>query len=207
MNATKNEPDAEVATRAAALMGRYCDGEAAAFHELYRSLAPRILGYLTGLCADHATAEDLLQLTFLKLHQARSVYVRDANPIPWIYTIAHRTCLDELRRRRRAKVRLAREPDALPEIRAHVTGIAEAAMTALTEGPEIAASLAMGALATLPHNQRDALLLTKVHGRSLAEAAAITGTTIGAVKLRIHRGYTTLRKVLRGRTEMEVGHE
>lgn len=202
MTVVDNQADREAATRAAALMGRYCDGEAAAFHELYGWIAPRILGYLTGLCADHATAEDLLQLTFLKLHQARSVYVRHANPIPWIYTIAHRTCLDELRRRKRAKVRLTREPDALPEIPAHLTGTAEAE---ITETPEV--GVAMGALAGLPHNQRDALLLTKVHGRSLAETAAITGTTVGAVKLRIHRGYTTLRKVLRGRGEAEAGHE
>lgn len=205
MNAGQDEADRLAAQRGAALMGRYCDGDRAAFHELYEWLAPRILGYLTGLCSDNATAEDLLQLTFLKLHQARAVYVRDANPIPWIYTIAHRTCLDELRKRRRAKVQLSREPDALPEIPAHVTGTAVAAMA--DEGGEPAFGLAMGALANLPHSQRNALILTKVHGRTLAEAAAITGTTVGAVKLRIHRGYTTLRKVLVSRREMESRHE
>jgi DNA-directed RNA polymerase specialized sigma24 family protein len=46
-----------------------------------------------------------------------------------------------------------------------------------------------------------------VHGRSLVETAAITGTTVGAVKLRIHRGYTTLRKLLGGRAEVEAGRE
>jgi RNA polymerase sigma factor (sigma-70 family) len=201
----EDDRDAAAAQRGAALMCRYCDGEGAAFHELYEWLAPRILGYLTSLCTDNATAEDLLQLTFLKLHQARSVYVRGANPIPWIYTIAHRTCLDELRKRRRARVRLVREPDAIPEIPAHLTGTAEGAMNNEGSNPEI--RVAMGALANLPHNQRNALLLTKVHGRTLAEAAAITGTTVGAVKLRIHRGYTTLRKVLGGRREVEIGHE
>jgi RNA polymerase sigma-70 factor (ECF subfamily) len=199
------DEDRDAGRRGATLLGRYCDGDGAAFHELYDWLAPRILGYLTGLCSDRATAEDLLQLTFLKLHQARSVYVRGANPIPWIYTIAHRTCLDELRQRRRAKVVLMREPAALPEIRAHVTGTAETAMT--VESTDGSMAVVMGALAGLPDNQRDALLLTKVHGRSLAEAAAITGTTVGAVKLRIHRGYTTLRKVLGGRTEVESHHE
>jgi RNA polymerase sigma-70 factor (ECF subfamily) len=205
MSVGQAEADAEAALRGAALLGRYCDGEAAAFHELYEWLAPRLLGYLTNLCSEPTTAEDLLQLTFLKLHQARSVYVRGANPIPWIYTIAHRTCLDELRKRRRAKVRLSRESESLPEIPAHLTGVAEAAMPDESSSP--AGSLAMGALASLPHNQRDALLLTKVHGRTLAETAAITGTTIGAVKLRIHRGYTTLRKVLVSRREVEISHD
>jgi RNA polymerase sigma-70 factor (ECF subfamily) len=204
MSAGRDEADAEAAQRGAALLGRYCDGDAAAFHELYEWLAPRLLGYLTSLCNEPATAEDLLQLSFLKLHQARSVYVRGANPIPWIYTIAHRTCLDELRKRRRAKVRLSREADSLPEIPAHLTGTAEAAMP---DESSPGGSRAMGALASLPHNQRDALLLTKVHGRTLAETAAITGTTIGAVKLRIHRGYTTLRKVLVSRREVEISHD
>jgi RNA polymerase sigma-70 factor (ECF subfamily) len=205
MSAGQDDSNVEAARRGAALMGRYCDGDVRAFHELYQWLSPRVLGYLAGLCADNAAAEDLLQLTFMKLHQARSVYVRGANPIPWIYTIAHRTCLDELRKRRRAKVRLAREPESMPEIPAHLTGTAEAALSDESSDPAI--GLAMGALAELPHSQRNALLLTKVHGRSLAETAAITGTTIGAVKLRIHRGYTTLRKVLGSRREMESRHE
>src|ERR1044071_7505160 len=91
----------------AVLMGRYCAGDVAAFHELYAALAPRILGYLTGLAGDRATAEDLLQQTFMKLHEARSAYVKGANPVPWLYTIAHRTCLDEIRRRKRARVRVS----------------------------------------------------------------------------------------------------
>lgn len=194
--------DAEAARRGAGLMGRYCDGDPAAFHELYGWLAPRILGYLGGLCGDRTTAEDLLQLTFLKLHQARSVYVRGANPIPWLYTIARSTCLDELRKRRRAKVQLAADDDEVPETTANLTGIAEASMS--QEPSDASVGVAMEALAQLPHNQRDALLLTKVHGHSLAEAAAITGTTVGAVKLRVHRGYLTLRKVLGSRREVET---
>ena len=50
-----------------------------------------------------------------------------------------------------------------------------------------------GALARLPDNQRRVLELTKVEGKSTAEAGAILGTTSGAVKLRAHRAYETLR--------------
>ena len=94
--------------------GPYCPGEAAAFHRLYALLAPRISAYLWGLIGDKAAAEDLLQQTFLKVHEARSAYVRGANPIPWIYTIAHRTCLDELRRRKRSRVRLTKDGSSRP---------------------------------------------------------------------------------------------
>ena len=63
------EPEAR---EAAEVMARYCRGDAAAFHRLYALLAPRILAYLTGLLGDKAAAEDMLQLTFLKVHEARS---------------------------------------------------------------------------------------------------------------------------------------
>src|SRR5262245_50348264 len=102
-------------------MGRYCDGDPAAFHRLYALLSQRILTYLLGLTCDRSAAEDLLQQTFLKLHQARSVYVRDANPIPWIYAIAHRSALDELRKRKRRPVRLT-EDGVLPEGQAAALG-------------------------------------------------------------------------------------
>jgi RNA polymerase sigma-70 factor (ECF subfamily) len=178
----------------AALMGRYCDGEQAAFHALYAKVAPRLLGYLRGLVRDRATAEDLLQLTFLKAHEARAAYVRGADPLPWLYTIAHRTALDELRRQGRARARFVDEPGPADEPRATIDGAAEAAPVVEERLSEETAA----ALARLPESQREALLLTHVHGRSHAEAAEIAGTTPGAIKLRAHRAYVTLRKLLGG---------
>jgi RNA polymerase sigma-70 factor (ECF subfamily) len=174
------------------VMGRYCQGEAAAFHRLYTLLAPRILAYLRGMTGDRATAEDLLQQTFLKVHEARAAYVRGANPIPWIYTIAHRTCLDELRKRKRSRVRLTKDGEPGAQA-ADITGVAEEARA--EPSSEIGAA-AMAALEQLPENQRQALILTKLHGRSHLEAAMITGTTPGAIKLRAHRAYVALRVIL-----------
>jgi RNA polymerase sigma-70 factor (ECF subfamily) len=181
----------------AELMARYCDGDQAAFHRLYELLAPRILGYLVGLVGERATAEDLLQQTFLKLHLSRATYVRDANPIPWLYTIAHRTCLDELRKRKRAPVRLTTD-GVVPDVDAAALGGGREADTRDT-GPHIT----LAALDCLPQNQREALILTKVHGHSVAEAARITGSTPGAIKLRAHRAYVTLRQRLTRRAPAE----
>jgi DNA-directed RNA polymerase specialized sigma24 family protein len=138
---------------AADLMARYCDGDAAAFRDLYAQVAPRLLGYLVGMARSRALAEDLVQQTFLKVHRARGAYIRGADPVPWIYAIAHRTFLDELRRVKRAA-------------------------------------------APLPAAQREAVVLTKLDGKSIAEAAEIAGTTPGAMKVRAHRGYLALRKLL-----------
>jgi RNA polymerase sigma-70 factor (ECF subfamily) len=56
-------------------------------------------------------------------------------------------------------------------------------------------------LEDLPTGQREAVVLTKLDGKTVAEAAAIAGTTVGAMKVRAHRGYEALRKLLGGRRE------
>jgi RNA polymerase sigma-70 factor, ECF subfamily len=194
-----NEREAQ---EAAEVMARYCRGDAAAFHGLYALLAARILAYLTGLLGDKAAAEDALQLTFLKVHEARAAYVLGANPIPWIYTIAHRIGLDEIRKRKRSRVRLSKEGELGAEPAAHITGVAADTGGDPTDRPDpSAAAGALAALAKLPENQRQALILTKVHGRSIADAAMITGSTPGAIKQRAHRAYVTLREML-GRKEV-----
>ena len=178
----------------AELMARYCDGDRAAFDALYVAVAPRLLGFLQKLVGDRALAEDVLQETLLKLHEARAFYVRGADPVPWMFTIARHTAFDELRKKKRARVRLVADDDrAPPEPRADLSGAPEQARA--NEDP--AGAEALAALDSLPPPQRQALLLTKVEGLSQAEAAARAGTTPGAIKLRAHRAYVALRKLVR----------
>jgi RNA polymerase sigma-70 factor (ECF subfamily) len=183
-----------MADDAAALMERYCDGDTSAFRALYALAAPRLLAYLTCLTRDRPLAEELLQQTFVKLHQARASYLRGADPIPWLYTIAHRTCLDEIRRSKRSRVKLAREGDSLPEAAATLRGDPEGTEP---EFDEETIAIVLEALERLPEIHRVAVVLTKIQGKSTAEAAEILGTTQGAVKLRAHRGYVMLREMLR----------
>jgi RNA polymerase sigma-70 factor (ECF subfamily) len=84
----------DLATRLADLMGRYCDGDARAFHELYRLAAPQLVDYLTPRLRDRTQADALLEQCFLRAHRARRCYVRGADPLPWLLAIAHRTWLD-----------------------------------------------------------------------------------------------------------------
>src|SRR3954452_18274647 len=158
MLAKQRSEDDDGCARVAALMGQYCDGDRRSFDEIYALLAPRILGYLTGLVKDRAAAEDLLQLTFIKLHQHRDVYIRAANPVPWLYTIAHRTCLDELRRRKRSRVQLTAD-GATPElVVADLSGAPEGVASPEADG---LSKVTLAALDQLPQNQREALILTK----------------------------------------------
>lgn len=183
------------------LMARYCDGDAGAFRELYALVAPRLLGYLVKMARSRAVVEDLLQQTFMKVHRARAAYVRGADPVPWIYSIAHRTFLDEARRQKRAVVRVG-EGDDLPEQAAGLDGEAADRKDEPRVDPELVRAT-LDALAELPTQQREAVVLTKLDGKSVAEAAEIAGTTVGAMKVRAHRGYEALRKLLGRRAPAE----
>jgi RNA polymerase sigma-70 factor (ECF subfamily) len=183
------------------LMQRYCDGDAGAFRELYALVAPRLLGYLLKMAREPALADDLLQQTFLKVHRARAAYVRGADPLPWIYSIAHRTFIDETRRRKRAVVRIG-EAEEIPEVPAGITGESEDRRDEVHGDPELMTA-ALAALAALPVRQREAVVLTKLDGKTVAEAAEIAGTTVGAMKVRAHRGYEALRKSL-GKTDLSA---
>ena len=184
------------------LMARYCDGDASAFRELYALVAPRLLGYLTKMARDRGVAEDLVQQTFLKVHRARAAYVRGADPVPWIFAIGHRTFIDHARKGKRAIVRVG-DGDALPEIRADLRGETDDRREEPADPETVRAAL--DALATLPDPQREAVVLTKLDGRSVAEAAEIAGTTVGAMKVRAHRGYEALRRLLGKKPAKEAG--
>ena len=166
------------------LMERYVDGEADAFEFLYRRVSANLMGYLLRLTRNRERAEDLLQITFSKIHRARGSYLRGAPVLPWILAIARRSFLDE---RRSAHVRTEDlSPDgSLPEQQ--------------NEAPPLPTELsdALGvALDRLPETYREAIVLTKITGLSVAEAASVLGATETAVKLRVHRGYNQLRKEL-----------
>ena len=178
------------------LMMRYVDGDAEAFRELYRLLAPRLLGYLLRMTRDRARADDLLQQTFFKVHRARAAYVRGADPVPWMYAIAHRTFLDDVRARKRGAG--VTDTGDVPEVAAVITGasaVADAEQAPVD--PELAQA-ALRALDTLPPQQREAVVPAISAASAKLLPSSLVSTTAGAMKVRAHRGYVALRKALGG---------
>jgi RNA polymerase sigma-70 factor (ECF subfamily) len=172
-------------------MEAFLDGDARAFDALYRRLSPKVAALLRYLSGDARAAEDLCQTTFLKVCRARDTWLRGAPVEPWVYAIARRTLIDHRRRARRNPVHGTADgelPELLPEGIDPVYGFER-----LTDSKRVKL---LGTLDKLPDNQRDALLLTKVEGLSTAQAAAVLGTTPGAIKLRAHRAYENLRRAL-----------
>jgi RNA polymerase sigma-70 factor, ECF subfamily len=166
------------------LMERYVDGDAAAFDALYQRAASKIFGYLLRLTRHRERAEDLLQITFAKVHRARGSYLRGAPVLPWMIAIARRSFLDE-RRAAHSRAEDLSNDGRLPEPKTSEDGLSNDLAEALER-----------ALDALPESYREAIQLTKITGLSVSEAAEILSATPAAVKLRIHRGYTLLREQL-----------
>ena len=167
--------------RLSELMERYVAGDEAAFNELYRAASPRLFGYLHRLTRDGARAEDLLQTTFLKLYRSRDRYQPGSPVLPWLFAIGRNSFKDETRGQR-AKQEVVTRDGSLPEVG-----------TTLESRREDAREELLAAFADVPRTQRDAVMLTKLFGFSVAEAASLLGTTASSIKLRVHRGLHGLR--------------
>lgn len=164
------------------LMSAYVAGSERAFDELYRRLTPKVYGYLLRLARKPERAEDLVQVTYSKLHRARASYLEGAPLLPWVLAIARRAFFDETRALRSRREDLTNE-GVLPEPN-----------VALPE--ETGTGLLERALAEIPEAYREAIVLTKITGLSVTEAAAVVESTPSAVKLRVHRGYKVLREAM-----------
>lgn len=167
----------------AELMTRYQAGDEAAFTGLYRAIADRVYGYLVRSTGDRTTADDLLQEVFLKIHRFRASYRPGSPVLPWAFAIAHHAAVSRARsagrRARREESREDLSDAAAPEPDAPIDD------SRLEE--------VQAAIDELPPSQREALLLLKVSGLSLKEAADATGASVTAIKLRAHRAYEAIR--------------
>jgi RNA polymerase sigma-70 factor (ECF subfamily) len=123
------------------------------------------------------------------------------DPVPWVYAIGRRTCIDELRRRAGSRVRLLPGSEAIL-LEAEATPWGTPSFAATEEAYSDAERCAvLEALDELPPRQRAALALTKIQGLTVIDAARTLGTSESAVKLRAHRAYARLRELL-GRDEL-----
>ncbi len=176
------------------LMAAYVQGDVRAFETLFVRLAPRLHGFFLRSLRDSAAADDLLQVTFMKVHKARATWNPERPLLPWIFQVAARVRLDELRRRKR----LPEDTDEEALARADEAEATRTAQASVGDAARLDAQEAVrAALDRLPENQRVVIHLHRYEGLTLGEIARVLGTTEGAVKLRAFRGYERLREDLR----------
>lgn len=176
-----------------ALMDRYADGDDTAFAELFGSLAPRIRAFLRRLSGSKELADDLTQETFLRIHQARGSFARGGSAIAWAYAIA-RNCYISHVRSAKSKLDRASVDAGRPEFEllAGLEASAEETSIAMQSARAVERALADMTLA-----RREAFVLVRYEGMSVATAARILGVTESALKLRAFHAYETIRKALK----------
>ena len=175
------------------LMSAYVAGDVRAFEKLFARLAPRVHGFFLRSFRDAGVADDLLQATFMKVHRARQQYRQDRKVGPWLFAVAARVRLDELRRR-------GRTPESTKKnFFFDEEGEEEEIAAPPADPPDRDLQDAVrAALDALPESQRTVIHLHRFEEMTFAEIAEALGTTAGAVKLRAFRGYEKLRQRLKG---------
>jgi len=167
------------------LMAAYVEGDATAFRTLFDRYAPLLQRVFLRRMRTPELARDLVQQTFLQLHRARNDFRPDALVRPWLMTIAMNLFREHYRRS-------ARRPESLID---PVGALEPRESPHGQERSDIRRDLA-GALAKLPEDQREVVMLHWFDGLSFPEIAEMVGATPGAVRVRAHRAYATLRELL-----------
>lgn|SRR5437763_247723 len=170
-------------------MAAYADGDRRSFAALFRRWAPRVHGFFLRALGEPASADDLLQVTFLNVHRARCTFRPLFSLRSWLFSIAAHVLQDELRRRKRVPLAAEEQQDA-------------AADEVAVEDERISfesrqrARTVRAALQRLPESQRAVLYLHRFEEMSFAEIARVLGTSEGAARLRAFRAYERLRRDL-----------
>jgi RNA polymerase sigma factor (sigma-70 family) len=184
------------------LIERSQGGDLDAFNALVLAYQAQVYNLCLRMLDSSQAAEDATQETFIAAHRALSRFRgrRGRSGFrAWLLRIAANACYDELRRRRsRPQVPLAAPDDDRPGTEPPAS---DEPLEQRAERLELARCLQEG-LASLPPDQRLAVILRDVQGLAYEEVAAATGASLGTVKSRISRGRSALRQFLLGRGEL-----
>ena len=156
-----------------------------AFERLYKRHVHDVYRYTLAVLHNEADAEDVTQAAFLSAYRAFRKGERPVKPHHWLIKIAHNEC----RQRFRASARRPQEV-TLQESDGHPAGNPADDVPTADE--------LRHALAQLSFNQRAALVMRELEGRTYAEIAAVLETSVSAVETLLFRARRALREQLEG---------
>ena len=151
------------------------------FERLYRKHAGDVYRYALVVLRNQADAEDVTQTTFLNAYRAMEKGERPRSPENWLIAIAHNVCRQRFRQSQRRPTEVVYE-DELAET--------------IVEEDALSAEDIRRALGHLAFNQRSALVMRELEGRSYQEIAEILGLSLSAVETLIFRARRALREQL-----------
>lgn len=172
------------------LLQVFLEGDGAAFDELVRRHEDAVFAVASRLMGQRADALDAVQETFIAVFRRAHSFRGDAAFSTWLHRIAINTCKDLIRKRGRFPI----EPGDQVE-RPDVGDVS----SQVTAHIDLAA-----ALATLPEDQRTALVMFELGGIPYEEIARETNTQVGTVKSRISRARQALARAMEQATRQET---
>jgi RNA polymerase sigma-70 factor (ECF subfamily) len=174
----------------AALMEAAQDGDKVAYAGLLHEIVPVLQRMVRGKAPfmQPADREDVVQDVLLSLHAARATYDPRRPFVPWLMAIAHHRLVDRVRRNSKVSAN-----EVLVDEFVERSLTEESALTDNGYGdPETLRQ----AVNSLPMGQRTAINLLKFQELSLTQAASVTGMSISALKVSVHRAIKSLRHSL-----------
>ncbi len=156
--------------------------------EIVREHADRVYRHAYRLAGNKSDAEDLTQETFVRVFRSLDRYTPGTFE-GWLHRITTNLFLDMVRRR--ARIRFDALPDDASDRLPSTSAGPEQSYSDNRLDPEI-----REALAALPPDFRDAVVLADLEELSYEEIAGVLGIKVGTVRSRIHRGRVLLRDAL-----------
>jgi RNA polymerase sigma-70 factor (ECF subfamily) len=147
------------------------------------ALIPALRAFAWSLSHNAADADDLVQDTLIKAWTHRAKFEPGTNLRAWLFTILRNTYYTAVVRRRR-------------EVPDDQGKHAAALFTAPTQDWSVAMRALQTALARLPDEHREALILVGAAGLTYEEAAEICGCALGTIKSRVNRARARLLKIM-----------
>ncbi len=164
--------------------------------DLFARHQNEIYAYLLRMLRDPELAADLTQDAFVKAYRAYDALQKPENARAWLYQIAHRVALDDLRRRR-----IVRFVPLVGETRSAAPSAEHLVMDARLSGD------LQRALEQIPDRQRSALLLAELHDLTGVELAAALGVSHVAARALLTRARESLRRALAAERERQAAAE
>jgi RNA polymerase sigma-70 factor (ECF subfamily) len=175
------------------LVARSMGGDLDSFNQLVLRWERPIYALAYRVIGREEDARDVAQETFLRAFRALAGFKGQAKFSSWLYRITLNLCRDWIRRERRTPV--AQAPEGVDLLELATPGEPSETVEDLVARRELGRAVAK-AMATLPDEQRTAIILKEYHGLTFQEIADLLDCPLSTVKTRLYQGLTVLRKQL-----------
>ncbi|GAB4220086.1 MAG: sigma-70 family RNA polymerase sigma factor [Acidobacteriota bacterium] len=179
------------------LVRRTLDGDQLAFEQLVRRYERFVFNVAYHYLGAFDQVDDVAQEVFLKVYDNLAQYDTGRPFKTWVGRIAANRCIDELRRRKRQRVKLIADlgDDELAETRRMLERV-EGGNPLTEEDARRALRVLHQALESVPDGEREAYILREVEGLEYDEVARICGISEPAVRIRVSRARKRLQEKL-----------